>query len=59
MIFSAFQKSKTLPTAYLSRRYPGDKFLFFSFFFKADEVVKRNLKRHFFEKQIKTSKNAT
>jgi hypothetical protein len=37
-------------------------FLVFSFFLKkaekADEVVKRNLKRHFFEKHIKSLKNA-
>jgi hypothetical protein len=43
----AFQKRKNLPTAYLSRRYMGNKFCFSIFLKKADEVVKRNLKRYF------------
>ncbi len=43
--FSSFQKSKNLSTAYLPRRYVGDKFSFI--FKKADKVVKCNQKRYF------------
>ncbi len=62
--FSAFQKSKNLPLVLVLSIYHvvmwETKGLFFYFVSeKADEVVKRNQKRHFFEKQIKSSKNAT